>query len=157
MYKFRQVCGIADSGLNELSCFFFDGPPLSFSSSAYTTPAFSTNHSSLISSALLPPTPKPQSMLTNRSGIVEPLRRKVIQYVAYADTVDEMDGHGTHVSGSVAGKSLGDFQEMDGIVRIYSYSTCKPHLTEYYCYSHLTFSTSQYFNRLYHNHIHHHI
>jgi subtilisin family serine protease len=54
-------------------------------------------------------------MLTNRSGIIEPFRRKVIQYVAYADTIDEIDGHGTHVSGSVAGKSLGAFQEMDGM------------------------------------------
>jgi hypothetical protein len=34
-----------------------------------------------------------------------------------------------------------------GSIRIYSYSTCKPHLTEYlteyYCYAHPFFSTSQ--------------
>jgi hypothetical protein len=34
----------------------------------------------------------------------------------------------------------------DRNVRIYSYSNCKPHLTEYYCCVHLTFSTSQSLN-----------
>jgi hypothetical protein len=46
------------------------------------------------------------------NGTLQPFRRKVIQYVAYADTVDELDGHGTHVSGSVAGKSLGSYDHL---------------------------------------------
>ena len=57
------MCGIADSGLNDLSCFFYDGPA---SSSLYG------------------------GVLTNRSGIIERYRRKVIQYVAYADMTDEL-------------------------------------------------------------------
>jgi hypothetical protein len=31
------------------------------------------------------------------------LRRKVIQYVPFADGVDEQGGHGTHVCGSILG------------------------------------------------------
>eukprot|EP01041_Mallomonas_annulata_P012823 gene12823-27042_t len=70
-----QVIGIADSGLNDLSCFFIDD------SEAYPT------------------------ITTNRSGILEPLRRKVIQYTVEADFTDDQGGHGTHVSGTVAGSS----------------------------------------------------
>ena len=67
-----QVCGIADSGLNDLSCFFYDGSSaLSGSSSSPHTPAY-------------------RGVLTNRSGVIEPLRRKVIQYIAYADMTDEL-------------------------------------------------------------------
>jgi hypothetical protein len=54
-----QICGIADSGLNDLSCFFIDN------SNAYPT------------------------VTTNRSGVVEPLRRKVIQYTSYADSLED--------------------------------------------------------------------
>lgn len=54
-----QVCGVADSGVNDLSCFFVDD------SGAYPT------------------------ITTNRSGVVEPLRRKVVQYVSHADALDE--------------------------------------------------------------------
>jgi subtilisin family serine protease len=80
-----QICGVADSGLNDLSCFFVDD------SSAYPT------------------------QTTNRSGIVEPMRRKVIQYVAHADAVDEEGGHGTHVCGTVAGSSTQEFGKMSGM------------------------------------------
>ena len=80
-----QVCGIADSGLDDLSCFFLD------TSGKYHT------------------------AITNRSGAVQRDRRKVIQYVGYADGVDDQGGHGTHVAGSVAGKSLSDFASVDGM------------------------------------------
>ena len=70
-----QIIGIADSGLNDLSCFFIDD------SNMYPT------------------------ITTNRSGVLEPHRRKVIQYVVNADFTDDLGGHGTHVSGTVAGFS----------------------------------------------------
>jgi hypothetical protein len=41
---------------------------------------------------------------------------------------------------------LCECSKCDGIVRTYLYSTCKPHLTEYYCCVHLTFSNSQSLN-----------
>lgn len=68
-----QVIGIADSGLDDSSAFFMDD------SGAYPT------------------------VTTSRSGILEPFRRKVIQYIPYADGTDDEGGHGTHVSGSLAG------------------------------------------------------
>jgi subtilisin family serine protease len=80
-----QICGIADSGVNDLSCFFLDN------SGAYPT------------------------VTTNRSGVVEPLRRKIIQYVSHADDLDEEGGHGTHVCGTVAGSSLQEFGHMNGM------------------------------------------
>ena len=73
-----QVCGIADSGLNDLSCFFYDGPSL-----------LSPSSSSLHTSAY-------RGVLTNRSGVIEPLRRKVIQYIAYADMTDELGKTALH-------------------------------------------------------------
>ena len=33
-------------------------------------------------------------------------KRKVVQYISFANDVDTADGHGTHVSGTVAGESL---------------------------------------------------
>lgn len=54
-----QICGIADSGLNDISCFFVDDSG------------------------------KYPYIATNRSGVVESERRKVIQYIAFADGVDE--------------------------------------------------------------------
>eukprot|EP01038_Epipyxis_sp_PR26KG_P016558 gene16558-22606_t len=80
-----QICGIADSGLNDLSCFFIDDSRL------YPT------------------------VTTNRSGAIEWNRRKVIQYTAFADSCDEKGGHGTHVSGSVAGSSKELFSDMNGM------------------------------------------
>lgn len=76
-----QICGIADSGLNDLSCFFYDSPTShpSQHSNASLSPPRSTHASSTH-----------HGVLTNRSGIIEPFRRKVIQYVAYADEMDEI-------------------------------------------------------------------
>jgi hypothetical protein len=67
-----QVCGIADSGLNDLSCFFYDGP-------SSLSPSSPGSHTSAY-----------RGVLTNRSGLIEPMRRKVIQYTAYADMTDEI-------------------------------------------------------------------
>ena len=100
-----QICGVADSGLNDLSCFFVD------TSNKYST------------------------ITTNRSGVLEPLRRKVIQYTSFADSFDDLGvpnsrslmipsssyqneckgGHGTHVCGSIAGSSVSEFSSMNGM------------------------------------------
>lgn len=80
-----QICGVADSGVYDLSCFFLDD------SNSYPT------------------------ITTNRSGILQEHRRKIIQYVGYADGVDDLGGHGTHVVGSIAGNSVYEFNSMNGI------------------------------------------
>ena len=66
-----QVCGVGDSGVNDISCFFLDD------SKAYPT------------------------VTASRNGELQPLRRKIIQYVAYADGSEDEAGHGTHVCGSI--------------------------------------------------------
>lgn len=80
-----QVVGVADSGVNDLSCFFIDD------SGEYA------------------------SVNTDRNGTIERNRRKIIQYIAFADELDITGGHGTHVCASILGESLGDFSAMDGI------------------------------------------
>ena len=70
-----QVVGVADTGVDDLSCFFVDTSG----------------------------TPTPRS--TAKNPKTYPTRRKVIQYVAYADAQDEEGGHGSHVCGSVLGQS----------------------------------------------------
>jgi hypothetical protein len=96
-----QVCGIADSGLNDLSCFFYDGPsPPSLASPASSQSSSSLSHLSSSSSSRFLTSSGYRGALTNRSGIIEPFRRKVIQYVAYADMTDEIGEmqRGTDVS-----------------------------------------------------------
>lgn len=80
-----QICGVADSGVNDLSCFFADD------SGVYETSS------------------------TSRSWGVESRRRKIIQYVSYADSVDDEGGHGTHTCGTLAGSSISFFQEEKGV------------------------------------------
>jgi subtilisin family serine protease len=72
----NQVVGEADSGIDDLSCFFINDDG----------------------------TQTPRSTADNPT--VYPDRRKVIQYVAYADSRDDPDGHGSHVAGSIAGKCI---------------------------------------------------
>eukprot|EP01041_Mallomonas_annulata_P008188 gene8188-16835_t len=80
-----QVCGLADTGVDDMSCFFVDN------SNHYNTDR------------------------TDRTGVVQALRRKVVQYVASADRTDYQGGHGTHVAGSIAGNSHSDYHNIDGI------------------------------------------
>ena len=68
-----QVCGVADSGVDDISCFFLDD------SQAYP------------------------NVTTSRNGELQPLRRKIVQYVAHADGDEDEAGHGTHVCGSIGG------------------------------------------------------
>lgn len=71
-----QVVGVADTGLDDSSCFFRDN------SGKYSSGA------------------------TARDGSVQSQRRKVVQYSAYADSSDGVAGHGTHVAGSIVGEAL---------------------------------------------------
>ncbi len=85
-----EIVGVADSGLSDSSCFFWDN------SGAYSSPK--TTRTSLNNLA------------------VESQRRKVIQYVSYADGSDPVAGHGTHVVGTIVGSSLNpDYTSGDGI------------------------------------------
>jgi hypothetical protein len=72
-----QVVGIGDTGVDELSCFFRNTDSSKVARSSYLSPTFDTS------------------------------KRKVIQYISYADDHDTEGGHGTHVSGTVAGKLIG--------------------------------------------------
>lgn len=89
----NQVIGIGDSGLDEYSCFFEHG----------------------------------DGSVVRRSPLTHPYtdlsRRKVVQFINYQDSCDKHSGHGTHVSGTVAGKCLktsenvenGNFSRYNGI------------------------------------------
>jgi len=76
------VAGVGDSGLDHQSCFFFDDKK------AVTFPTSGFDD------------------ITGKPVWEDTSHRKVVQYVAYADpTEGENGGHGTHVSGTVAGSS----------------------------------------------------
>jgi subtilisin family serine protease len=79
-----QVVGIGDSGLDEKSCYFRNGDGLEVPRSAYDDPTFDLS------------------------------RRKVIQYIDYADSVDRDSGHGTHVCGTLAGMNVEESDLYDG-------------------------------------------
>lgn len=81
----NQICGVADSGANDLSCFLLDN------SNNYTT------------------------ITTSRNGEIQMNRRKIIQYVPYADSLDDMGGHGTHVCSSIVGNSFSDYGKLDAL------------------------------------------
>lgn len=81
-----QICGVADTGVNDISCFFIDNG----NSSTRTT---------------------------NRLGKLEPNRRKIIQYNAFADGLDDKFGHGTHVIGSLIGNTIAEYSSMNGIAK----------------------------------------
>ena len=68
-----QVVGVGDTGLDDLHCMFIND-----------------DESEVLRSTVLLP-------------LVENGNRKVIQYVAYANGKDTKDGHGTHVTGTIAG------------------------------------------------------
>jgi len=50
-----------------------------------------------------------------KNGRVDLTKRKVVQYVAYADSREGRSGHGTHVAGTVGGKREGANGIVDGI------------------------------------------
>jgi hypothetical protein len=74
-----QIVSVGDTGLDLTSCYFSDSNGKVPFSSVYS-PVFNTSY------------------------------RKVIQYtylVNYTDTMDEVEGHGTHVCGTIVGNLLG--------------------------------------------------
>jgi hypothetical protein len=86
IYGSGQIVGVADSGLDDFSCYFWDN------SGAYSNPA--TARSSYLTPSL------------------ERNRRKVVQYTAYADSMDTNGGHGTHVVGTIVGSAI--FEDFEG-------------------------------------------
>jgi hypothetical protein len=71
-----QIVGVADTGVDELSCFFRNSDSSLVTRSSYLNPTFDLS------------------------------KRKVIQYINYCDDRDTSYGHGTHVSGTVVGQDL---------------------------------------------------
>jgi hypothetical protein len=70
-----QLIGISDTGLDRLSCFFYDEQLGPVAASDILTPITDFN------------------------------QRKVVQYIAFGDSSDGRSRHGTHVSGIVAGQT----------------------------------------------------
>jgi hypothetical protein len=68
-----QIVGVGDTGIDELSCFFRNADSSLVAKSSIYSPTFDLS------------------------------KRKVIQYISYADGSDLVGGHGTHVSGTIAG------------------------------------------------------
>jgi hypothetical protein len=88
-----QIAAVMDTGLDDLSCFFVE-------------PVCNNGGAKCL-------TPRDRKLYTSR--------RKVIQYVDYADKSDYEAGHGTHVSGTVAGSAIacsgfsGQFSGANGV------------------------------------------
>eukprot|EP00475_Leptophrys_vorax_P009652 TRINITY_DN1638_c0_g1_i1.p1 TRINITY_DN1638_c0_g1~~TRINITY_DN1638_c0_g1_i1.p1 ORF type:complete len:840 (+),score=182.44 TRINITY_DN1638_c0_g1_i1:279-2522(+) len=70
-----QIVSIADTGLDQYSCFFYDSTNGITPTSDYSDPQTYTQY------------------------------RKVIQYINFADSTDYEGGHGTHVSGTIVGNT----------------------------------------------------
>ncbi|CEP03591.1 hypothetical protein PBRA_009476 [Plasmodiophora brassicae] len=73
-----QVIGLGDTGIDPNHCFFYD----------HQVPVPYRRH---VSSGV-------------PAGSFDTRHRKIVQYVSYADNRDDNDGHGTHVSGTLAGR-----------------------------------------------------
>lgn len=71
-----QLIGVGDSGIDEGSCYFRSEDGLPVARSSYQSPTFNLT------------------------------KRKVVQYIDYADDKDRPSGHGTHVCGTLAGSSV---------------------------------------------------
>jgi len=84
-----EVVAISDSGVDIDNCYFYDP---------------NTNKNGTVGSP------------TGPGPLVDLSFRKVVQYVAHADTGDYNNGHGTHVAGTIAGKRFdGEEGAADGI------------------------------------------
>jgi hypothetical protein len=68
-----DVIGVSDTGIDMTSCFFHDNDH----AVSYQTDLDTT--------------------------VLNPNHRKIMQYISFADSADDADGHGTHVSGTIAG------------------------------------------------------
>lgn len=68
----NEICGVADTGVDDLSCFLVD-----------------ETH-----------------MRTPRDAVVYNDMRKIIQYIPFADKMDDVGGHGTHVVGTIVGSMI---------------------------------------------------
>ncbi len=78
-----QIAGIADSGLDDSSCFFADDALLTLTAAAASAVSVPYSASAAAGSS------SSKALLTNRTGLLQPERRKVIQYTAYADAIDD--------------------------------------------------------------------
>lgn len=72
-----QIIGVGDSGVNDLSCFLIDD----VENHRHLKREVSHNNGSSVTERI--------TSVTSRDGKVEKFRRKIIQYVAYADGIDE--------------------------------------------------------------------
>ncbi|CAM9140348.1 unnamed protein product, partial [Choristocarpus tenellus] len=102
-----EIVAVADSGLDRNSCYFREDDGDNIACSTYTSP------------------------------VCDITKRKVVQYVGYVDCEDYQDGHGTHVSGTVAGamsgtssgEHLGDGVGFHSKIAIFDFGNSKGELT----------------------------
>jgi len=80
-----EIIGLADTGLDDSSCFLSD---MSVGSINSNTP---------------------------RDGELHAEREKVVQYIPFADGVDDVAGHGTHIAGIFNGRAVDMFSAGQGL------------------------------------------